>query len=154
MRTTNFKFRNEIVERGAVPKSHKGKKANVERKVVECYQWKASGQCPGGDSCSFRHEQAYGNRGDHCNIATNAIFNMSRRRKSQQEVKERCREKISHLIEGDNTSGLCVLRCLSEKIFSEERREIGIKTRRQVLQGHAAPIFKKKTGKRGSISKN
>ena len=32
------------VERGAVTKSQKGKKAFVERKVGECFQWKAHGQ--------------------------------------------------------------------------------------------------------------
>ena len=31
MRTRNFRARNEIVERGTVTKSHKGKKANAER---------------------------------------------------------------------------------------------------------------------------
>ena len=32
------------------------------RRVGECYQWKANGQCSKGDSCSFRHEPAYGQR--------------------------------------------------------------------------------------------
>ena len=52
MRTRNFRVRNEVVERGAVTKSQKGKKAYVERKVGECFQWKAHGQCSKGDSCS------------------------------------------------------------------------------------------------------
>ena len=39
-------------------KSSKGKKAYVERKVGECFQWKAHGQCSKGDSCSFIHELA------------------------------------------------------------------------------------------------
>ena len=62
MRTRNFRARNEIVKRGAVPKSHKGKKASAERKVGECYHWKANGQCSKGDSCSFRHDPASANR--------------------------------------------------------------------------------------------
>ena len=62
MRTRNFRVRNEIVEKGAVTKSQKGKKAYVERKVGECYQWKANGQCSKGDTCSFRHDPASGNR--------------------------------------------------------------------------------------------
>ena len=33
------------------------KKAYVERKVGECFQWKAHGQCSKGDSCSFNHWQ-------------------------------------------------------------------------------------------------
>ena len=52
MRTRNFRVRNEVVERGAVTKSQKGKKAFVERKVGQCFQWKAHGQCSKGDSCS------------------------------------------------------------------------------------------------------
>ena len=36
MRTGNFRVWNEVVERGAVTKSQKGKKAHVERKVGEC----------------------------------------------------------------------------------------------------------------------
>ena len=62
MRTRNFRVRNEIVEKGAVTNSQKGKKAYVERNVGECYQWKANGQCSKGDSCSFRHDPASGNR--------------------------------------------------------------------------------------------
>ena len=60
-RTRNFSVRNEMVERGAVTKSQKGKKAYVERQVGECYQWKAKGQCSKGGSCSFRHDPASGN---------------------------------------------------------------------------------------------
>ena len=33
----------------------KGKTVSVERKVGECYQWKANGQCSRRDSCSFSH---------------------------------------------------------------------------------------------------
>ena len=64
MWTRNFRVRNETVERGAETKSQKGKKASVERKVGECYQWKAHGQCSEGDSCSFPHDPASGNRRD------------------------------------------------------------------------------------------
>ena len=35
----------------------KGKKANVERKLEECFQWKAHGQCSKGDSCSFSRDR-------------------------------------------------------------------------------------------------
>ena len=42
----------------------KGRKASAERKVGECYQWKAHGHCSKGDSCSFRHDPASGNRCD------------------------------------------------------------------------------------------
>ena len=60
MRTRNFRARNEIVGRGAVSKRPKGTKALVERKVGECFQWKAFGQCLRGDCCSFSHAQTSG----------------------------------------------------------------------------------------------
>ena len=43
--------------------SQKGKKAYVDRKVEECFQWKSHGQCSKGDSCGFSYELASGNRG-------------------------------------------------------------------------------------------
>ena len=55
MRTRNIRVWSEIVERRSVTRSRKGKNANVEEKVGRCYQWKAIGQGPKGDSCSFRH---------------------------------------------------------------------------------------------------
>ena len=36
----------------------------MERKVGECYQWNAIGQCARGDSRSFCHDRASGNRCD------------------------------------------------------------------------------------------
>ena len=45
VRTRNFRVRNEVT------KSQKGKKAYVEGKVGECFQWKAHGQCSKRDSC-------------------------------------------------------------------------------------------------------
>ena len=64
MRTRNFRVQNEVVGRRSVTKSQKGKEANVEGKVGECFQWKAHGQCSEGDSCSFSHDTiASGNSG-------------------------------------------------------------------------------------------
>ena len=63
MRSRNFRVWNEVAEKGAVTRSQKGKKAYVERKVGQCFQWKTHGQCSKGDSCSFSHEIASGNRG-------------------------------------------------------------------------------------------
>ena len=64
MRNRNFRTRNDVVERGSVTKSEEGKKAFVERKVGECFQWKAHGQCSQGDSCGFSHDtMAFGNSG-------------------------------------------------------------------------------------------
>ena len=64
VRNRNFRVRNDVVERGSVTKSQKGNKAYVERKVGECFQWKAHGQCSTGDPCSFCHDLlASGNKG-------------------------------------------------------------------------------------------
>ena len=55
IRTRNFKAWNERFETGALVKSHKGRNVGVGRKVGECFQWRATGQCSKGDSCSFNH---------------------------------------------------------------------------------------------------
>ena len=39
------------------PRVKKGKKAYVDRKVGECFQWKAHGKCWKGDSCCFSHDK-------------------------------------------------------------------------------------------------
>ena len=36
-------------------RSRKENRANVERKVGDCWQWQATGQCSKGDSCGFHH---------------------------------------------------------------------------------------------------
>ena len=51
------------MERGdSNQESQREESQRVERKVEECYQWKAIGQCSKGDSCNSRHEVASGNR--------------------------------------------------------------------------------------------
>ena len=88
MRTRNFR----------VTKSHKGKKAYIERKVGECFQWNAHGQCSKGDSCSFSHDiQASGNSGK------------GQRRKgrssspaSHSKTKQTARDKNPHRDQGVN----------------------------------------------------
>ena len=54
MRTRNFRVLSDVAERRSVTKSQKVKKAYVERKVRECFLWKAHVQCSRGDSCSFQ----------------------------------------------------------------------------------------------------
>ena len=49
MRAWSCRARNEIVARGMVTNSQK-EKTYVERKVGECFQWKATGQCSKGNS--------------------------------------------------------------------------------------------------------
>ena len=59
---TTQPVKQHLAERGMVTKSQKGKKACVERKVGECYQWNANGQCSRGDSKSFGYDPAFGNK--------------------------------------------------------------------------------------------
>ena len=54
MRSRNLKARNDMIQ-GVVTRSRKNNKANVERKVGDCWQWQATGQCSEGDSCGFHH---------------------------------------------------------------------------------------------------
>ena len=54
MRSGNLKDRNDMIQR-AVTRSRKENRANVERKVGDCWQWQATGQCSKGDSCGFHH---------------------------------------------------------------------------------------------------
>ena len=51
----NFKARNGILETGVLVKSHKDRNVSAERKVGDCFQWKANGQCSKGDPCSWNH---------------------------------------------------------------------------------------------------
>ena len=54
MRSRNLKARNDMIH-GVVTRSRKDNKANIERKVGDCWQWQATGQCSKGDSCGFHH---------------------------------------------------------------------------------------------------
>ena len=65
IRTRNFKARYQRIETGALVKSQSGRKVSVERKVRECYQWKATEQCSKKDSCNFSHGEAPRNRRGH-----------------------------------------------------------------------------------------
>ena len=55
MRSRNLKARNDMIHGGVVTRSRKDNKANVERKVRDCWQWQATGQRSKGDSCGFHH---------------------------------------------------------------------------------------------------
>ena len=65
IRTRNFKARDDRIQTGAVTESQQGRKVSVERKVGECHQWKATGQCSNGDYCSCSHGEAPGNGCGH-----------------------------------------------------------------------------------------
>ena len=60
-RSKHFRIQSEITERVAVTKG-KGQNSSTKRKTGECFQWKANGSCSKGDSCSFLHSHASGNR--------------------------------------------------------------------------------------------
>ena len=54
-RSRNFDARNERIETGAVVASRMGS-SGIERGQGVCCQWRAKGQCPRGDTCSFWHD--------------------------------------------------------------------------------------------------
>ena len=56
-----FRIQSEIIECVAVTKG-KVQNSLTKRKTGECFQWKAHGSCSKGDSCSFLHTRASGNR--------------------------------------------------------------------------------------------
>ena len=55
LRIKNFEARNGNFETSAVVKNH-GMKQREQRRLGDCWQWKANGQCSKGDTCSFRHD--------------------------------------------------------------------------------------------------
>ena len=55
LRMKNFEARNGNYETNAVVKNQ-GTKQREQRRLGDCWQWKANGQCSKGDNCSFRHE--------------------------------------------------------------------------------------------------
>ena len=62
IRTRNFQTRNERIETEVLVNGQKGRKGSAERKVGDCSQWKANGQCSKADSCSFNHGSRSGQR--------------------------------------------------------------------------------------------
>ena len=58
-----------MIETGVSARSHKGKNVSVERRMGECYQWKANGQCSRGGSCSSRHGSDRGQRAQSSSLA-------------------------------------------------------------------------------------
>ena len=60
-RSKFFRIHNEITGRAAVTK-RKGKNSFTKGKTGECFQWKATRSLSKGESCSFLHTRAPGNR--------------------------------------------------------------------------------------------
>ena len=55
MRSRNLKAQNEVIHGGILKRSRRGNRANIERKVGDCWQWQATGHGFKGDSCGFNH---------------------------------------------------------------------------------------------------
>ena len=53
--------------------------SRVETKVGECYQWKATGQCARGDSCSFSHGPNRGSKAQSSSPAPQAWTQLRKR---------------------------------------------------------------------------
>ena len=79
-----------------------------------CLNYKSGEGCVKGDKCRFRHVEEYV--------------------KPNKKSKKRWCERISCTTEGVYTVGLWISRFLSEKLYSAWARNVGIETRRQVLQ--------------------
>ena len=99
-----------------------------------CLNNKSESGCKNGDTCRFRHVEADGQPS-----------------KILQRVEEKWCERFSCLINGVYTIQLCVSRFSSEKVYSSVGWKIGIKSHRQILQGHVASH--KNSGKKGSIAR-
>ena len=82
-RMRNFRARNERIETGVLVKSDKGRKVSVERRMGKCYEWKATGQCSRGDSCSFRHGNNRGQRAQSSSPAPKAQTRIEGRKPSR-----------------------------------------------------------------------
>ena len=90
-RSENFGIQSEIAERAAVTEG-KGQHFFTKRKTGECFQWKANGSCSKGESCSFLHSRASGNRETSAEGAKNtgvsslkpAVDNERRRKGKEQ----------------------------------------------------------------------
>ena len=84
LRMKNFEARNGNFETSAVVKNQRAKKRE-QRRLGDCWQWKANGQCSKEDNCSFRH--------DKDNRAKSTPRNPSPRSFMRQNVKNASRTK-------------------------------------------------------------
>ena len=84
LRMNNFEARNGNYETSAVVKNQRAKQRE-QRSLGDCWQWKASGQCSKGDSCSFQHDMS--------KRAKSTQPNSSPRSSTQQNVKNASRTR-------------------------------------------------------------
>ena len=73
------------IETRVLVKSHEGRNVSVERKVWKCVQWKTTGQCSNGDSCSFNHG-SYPCRRAQSSISTSRTPTLTMGRKPLNET--------------------------------------------------------------------
>ena len=110
---------------------------NVQSTATTCSYWhlpvglkyKSESGCTYGEKCRFRHAEVDG----HPN---------------KKSKKSGGKGSVALLKESIQLG--CVTRFPSEQIYSTERGKIGIKSHRQILQGHVAPL--QHSGKKGSIA--
>ena len=147
------RFEGQHWRRGKEPSKDSGKRdesSSDKRGNIPCRYRNCN-----NPSCSYWHLPACQNPqvSDWMQTWQQVLFSTCWGRwEAQQKVKERwCRGSVALLIESIQFD-LCVSRSSSEKIYSTERRKIGIETRRQILQKHLAS--NKNSGKKGSIARD
>ena len=96
-----------------------------------CQNYKSKTGCTFGNKCYFRHVWGWG--------------------RAQPKVKEGWCERISCDIEGVHTTGLCISRLLSEKVFFYVNQEIWDQSTPSNSPRHLAP--NQHSGKKGSIAR-
>ena len=79
----------------------KGRNVSAKRKVGECFQWKANGQCSRGDSCRFYHGSHSGQRAPSSSSTSRAPTQTDGRKQPLQMWQSERRK--SFRIEGQKT---------------------------------------------------
>ena len=142
------------MERGAATKSQKGSNVNAERRVGECHQWKAIGQCSKGDSCSFSHDRASGNRCDQRQECNRPLLHQKRRHRltGRNHQKVQASEGTVPLEkEAELRADISSPVCLSYK--SESGCKNGANGRSRHAEVDGQPSKKsKKSGEKGSVA--
>ena len=54
-----------------------------QRTLVDCWQWKANGQCSKGDNCSFRHDTNKRGKSSPSNPSPNSFMRQNERKSSR-----------------------------------------------------------------------
>ena len=62
---------------------NQGTKQRVQRTLGDCWQWKANGQCSGGDNCSFHHDVNKRGKMTQSNTSPNSFMQQNERKASR-----------------------------------------------------------------------